>query len=217
MIIVAPDVSEDELPGVIDRVGGFITTAGGSLTATLRESPWGRRRLAYAIRHGGRDVRDGFYTVYHFDAPPSAITDIERELLLTDQVIRFLVTHFTPQPVIEQPAEVATEGEDQLSAETTSEVAKTAEALEAAEPEAVAAGVPREGETEAEAATDVDAVAEPDAHGELEPATEPEASADKESAAEPEVEEAPAKKRVTRRKKAEATEDVEATADSSDE
>src|SRR3982751_4271037 len=64
MIIVAPDVPEDELSPVVDRVGGFISSAGGSVSATLRDSPWGRRRLAYAIRHGGRDVRDGYYTVF---------------------------------------------------------------------------------------------------------------------------------------------------------
>ena len=105
MTIVSPDVAEDELPAMVDRIGGYITAAGGTITETLRDSPWGRRRLAYAVRHAGRDVRDGFYTVYHFEAQPGAITDIERELRITDQVMRFLVTHFIPQPVVEAPEE----------------------------------------------------------------------------------------------------------------
>jgi small subunit ribosomal protein S6 len=194
MIIVAPDVSEDELPGVIDRVGGFITTAGGNVTDTLRESPWGRRRLAYAIRHGGRDVRDGFYTVYHFDAPPPAIADIERELLLTDQVMRFLVTHFTPQPISAQPEE-ETEGAE---AETGEEVAaEAAEAPIVAEESATVA--PEAEETTTEEPTAEESTAE---------AVQAEVESEKE---------APAKKPATRRKKAAPAEEVETTAEPTDE
>jgi len=192
MIIVAPDVSEDELPGVIDRVDGFITTAGGTVSDTLRESPWGRRRLAYAIRHGGRDVRDGYYTVYHFDAPPPAIADIERELRLTDQVMRFLVTHFTPQPIT-APSEEAAEGaEEQAGEVSTSE-----------ETEASTATADEQAEV-AETEEPVAEVEQPDS----EVAEQPES----------EVEEAtPAKKPSTRRKKATPSEESEAEAESTDE
>jgi small subunit ribosomal protein S6 len=211
MIIIAPDVTEDELPGVIDRVGGYITGAEGDITGTLRESPWGRRRLAYAIRHSGRDVRDGFYTVYHFDAPPTAIADIERELRLTDQVMRFLVTHFTPQPITEQVAE-STEGvEGQQTDGVEPESAAGAPAVETVEAEVPTADVaeveaPAEEVFEAEAPVEQELVPEI-AEPEKVPEAEPEA----------EVVEAPAKKPATRRKKAVAKEEVEAEAETSDE
>ncbi len=207
MIIVAPDVTEDELPGVIDRVGGYVTTAGGEVTGTLRESPWGRRRLAYAIRHGGRDIRDGFYTVYHFDAPPQAIADIERELRLTDQVMRFLVTHFTPQPITEPTAEAAeeTEGRHTDSDETGSLV-------ETSPVEAVEAETPAVDVTEVEAPV-VEAAA-PVAEESVAETTAAEEVTEVEP--EPEVEAAPAKKPATRRKKAAVTEEVEAEADTSE-
>ncbi len=63
MTILHPEVAEESLPGELDRISGFISGAGGELFETLQDSPWGRRRLAYPIRSGGRDVRDGYYTV----------------------------------------------------------------------------------------------------------------------------------------------------------
>jgi small subunit ribosomal protein S6 len=183
MIIVAPDVPEDELPAVIDRVSGFITASGGTLTETLRESPWGRRRLAYAIRHESRDVRDGFYTVYHFDGPPGSISEIERELRLTDPVMRFLITHFTPQPITEQAPEAGEEGASAIE-EGEPEVVEAAEVAEVESPEAVAEVVELEAAAPAEIETPV--VEEPVA----------------------EVEEAPVKKRAPRRKKAEVSEET---------
>lgn len=98
--ILSPDVSEEDIPGQIDSIAGYVTTAGGNVDEILRESPWGRRRLAYTVRHAGRDIRDGFYTVYHITLDPSGVRDIERDLKLNDQVIRFLITHYTPKPVL---------------------------------------------------------------------------------------------------------------------
>jgi len=98
--ILSPDVSEEDIPGQIDSIAGYVTTAGGNVDEILRESPWGRRRLAYTVRHAGRDIRDGFYTVFHITLDPSGVRDIERDLKLNDQVIRFLITHYTPKPVL---------------------------------------------------------------------------------------------------------------------
>ena len=54
MTILHPEVAEEALPGELERISGYISTVGGELTETLQDSPWGRRRLAYPIRSGGR-------------------------------------------------------------------------------------------------------------------------------------------------------------------
>lgn len=54
---------------------------------TLEES-WGKKRLAYAIRH----FLDGFYNFVVFESEPSKIKEIETKLKLQDEVIRFLLT-----------------------------------------------------------------------------------------------------------------------------
>lgn len=134
MTVFSPDVPEDEIQGTIDRVVGYITTATGEMVDVNRDSPWGRRRLAYPIRHASRDVRDGFYTLYHFQIAPHRVEDIERELKLNDRVIRYLLTLYTPRPVEEQ-APPAEESAQTPTAGTEGEVAAgTFEPTEASKP-----------------------------------------------------------------------------------
>ncbi len=114
MTILSPDVTEENIPPALEVIGGYITSAGGELQETLTDSPWGRRRLAYPIRHGGRDVRDGYYTLYHFVLQPSSVREVERELKLNTDVMRYLVTRYEPAPVKEltpEEAEIAAEDE----------------------------------------------------------------------------------------------------------
>jgi small subunit ribosomal protein S6 len=223
MTIVSPDVAEDELPAVIDRIGGYIAAAGGTITETLRDSPWGRRRLAYAVRYAGRDVRDGFYTVYHFEAQPGAITDIERDLRITDQVMRFLVTHFIPQPVVELSPE-ATEAETDAQTAVTEASAVTEAPAEAGAPVVEVPAIDAEPDAPEVEAPEVEApeVVAPAVEAEVEalveaPAVEAEGDAlvaeapEAEQAEAPVVEEAeaPVKKRAPRRKKAADAEETE--------
>jgi small subunit ribosomal protein S6 len=228
MTIVSPDVQEDELPATIDRIGGYITASGGMISQTLRESPWGRRRLAYAIRHSGRDVRDGFYTVYHFEAPPSSIAEIERELRITDQVMRFLVTHYIPQPIPERPAEDG-QAEPELESaeaqggqaepeveEAEAPVGQEERGVEAQE-ELPAAETARAETPAAESAAEaVVGSAEGEAPV-VEIAAEAVEVAASEAAPESESEPAPAKKPATRRKKAATAEQADTTSEPAEE
>ncbi|HET7093858.1 MAG TPA: 30S ribosomal protein S6, partial [Thermomicrobiales bacterium] len=133
MTIVHPEVSEDDLPGALDRISGFVAGAGGTVSETLRDSPWGRRRLAYPIRNGGRDLRDGYFTVYHFEIEPDRIDDIERELKLDDQVIRYLVTQWAPKPLTPRELEQAEiDAEDAAAAAYAAVQAAAAREAEAA-------------------------------------------------------------------------------------
>lgn len=107
MTILHPEVAEESLPGELDRISGFITAAGGELIETLQDSPWGRRRLSYPIRSGGRDVRDGYYTVWHFTLGPNRVDDVERELKLDTQLIRYIVVSWEPKPIDPKEVEAA--------------------------------------------------------------------------------------------------------------
>src|SRR5215212_6157405 len=107
MTILHPDVAEESLQGELDRISGFITAAGGELFETLQDSPWGRRRLAYPIRSGGRDVRDGYYTVWRFTLGPTRVEDLERELKLDTQLIRYIVLSWEPTPIDPKAVEAA--------------------------------------------------------------------------------------------------------------
>jgi small subunit ribosomal protein S6 len=167
MTILHPEVAEDQIPGELERISGHIAGAGGAVTEMLRDSPWGRRRLAYPIRSGGRDVRDGFYTVFHFDMAPDQVDEMERDLKLNPRVIRYLVTTFTPKPLDPRAAEQAEIDAEAAAAEayaaSQARVAAQAPAVAAApEPPPVEAAVPvveAEPEESAEPVAEAEALA----------------------------------------------------------
>src|SRR3954469_15380069 len=139
MTVLHPDVPEETIPGELDRISGFITTSGGSIIETLQDSPWGRRRLAYPIRSGGRDVRDGYYTVWHFNLGPNRIDEVERELKLDAQVIRYLMVSWEPKPIDEKAVEQAEiEAEDAAAEAYAAAQDLAAEAYAAAQAAAAA-------------------------------------------------------------------------------
>jgi small subunit ribosomal protein S6 len=161
MTVFAPDIPEEEIQTTIDRVVGYITTASGEVTEVNRDSPWGRRRLAYPIRHASRDVRDGFYTLYHFLVAPHRVDEIEREIKLNDRIMRHMVTQYTPRPVEETaPAEgeqAAEDTEGETPAVTETPIVASADVAAVAEE-----APPAEAETTAEPEPEPEAVAEPD-------------------------------------------------------
>ena len=85
MLVIRPDVADDKSQAVIDRTTRQIVASGGQI---VKVAPWGRRRLAYAIdRH-----REGSYHIILFDAPGEAVSELERGLLITEEVLRHLMT-----------------------------------------------------------------------------------------------------------------------------
>jgi small subunit ribosomal protein S6 len=84
MLVLRPDVADDRAQAVIDRTTRQIVTSGGQIAKVV---PWGRRRLAYQIDR----YREGSYHIILFEAPAEAIAEIERTLLITEEVLRHLI------------------------------------------------------------------------------------------------------------------------------
>lgn len=85
MLVIRPDVADDKSQALVDRTTRGIVTAGGQI---VKVAPWGRRRLAYPIdRH-----REGSYHIILFEAPSEAIIELEHTLLITEEVLRHLIT-----------------------------------------------------------------------------------------------------------------------------
>jgi small subunit ribosomal protein S6 len=85
MLVLRPDVADDKAQAVIDRTTRGIVAGGGSI---VKVAPWGRRRLAYQIDR----YREGSYHIVLFEAPGDALAEMERTLLITEEVLRHLVT-----------------------------------------------------------------------------------------------------------------------------
>jgi len=77
----------------VETLKKYITEQEGSIT---KEEHWGRRELAYEIKHN----RSGFYVTLWIDLPASALKNLDRELRLDSEIIRSMVTkaYTTAQP-----------------------------------------------------------------------------------------------------------------------
>ncbi len=98
MLVFKPDAPDERTQAVVERTTRMIGADGGQI---VKVQPWGRRRLAYPIdRH-----REGQYHIVVFEAPATTIAEIERTLLITEEVIRHLIIR------IERPVRAARKGE----------------------------------------------------------------------------------------------------------
>jgi small subunit ribosomal protein S6 len=85
MLVLRPDLADDKVQSTLERTARAIAGGGGQI---VKQAPWGRRRLAYPIDHH----REGSYYVILFEAPATAIAELERGLLISEEVLRHLVT-----------------------------------------------------------------------------------------------------------------------------
>jgi small subunit ribosomal protein S6 len=85
MLLLRPDLEDDKLQAAVEKVTRAIVNGGGSLS---KVSPWGKRRLAYDIGQH----REASYFLIHFDIDPSQIREIERGMLISEEILRHLVT-----------------------------------------------------------------------------------------------------------------------------
>ena len=83
VFIARQDISSAQAEGLADTFAGIITTGGGTVS---KKEYWGLRNLAYRIKKN----RKGHYTLLNIDAPPAAIAEMERNMRIHDDVLRFM-------------------------------------------------------------------------------------------------------------------------------
>ncbi|NMB53393.1 MAG: 30S ribosomal protein S6 [Leptolinea sp.] len=83
--IFQPDLDEVALTAAIEKVKGWITESGGTIT---KVDVWGKRRMAYEIRK----TREGQYAVVYAQMEPTFTSTLERNLRFHEPLMRFLIT-----------------------------------------------------------------------------------------------------------------------------
>lgn len=81
MVILDPEIDERTVAPSLDKFLGVIRSAGGTVENV---DIWGRRRLAYEIKKKS----EGIYAVVNFTAPSSATVELDRQLRLSEAVLR---------------------------------------------------------------------------------------------------------------------------------
>src|SRR5579859_2053956 len=90
--ILNPEVSEEETRAILERVEQIVATYGGQI---VKVNQWGRRRLAYPIeRH-----RDGLYVFIDMILTPETVTELDRTLRVSEEVLRHMMKRRDPKVV----------------------------------------------------------------------------------------------------------------------
>jgi small subunit ribosomal protein S6 len=84
VFIVHPDLESEGLDEIVERVQTFVEREGGQVA---KVEPWGMRRLAYPIQ----DQQDGHYVLMHLELDPQNVLTLERNLKLTEEIMRHMI------------------------------------------------------------------------------------------------------------------------------
>jgi small subunit ribosomal protein S6 len=148
MVILDPEIDERTVAPSLDKFLNVIRNDGGTIDSV---DIWGRRRLAYEINK----KTEGIYAVVQLTANSSATVELDRQLKLSEAVMR--TTVLRAEEAIAQVAEATKAAEEKaarkaaatpkVSAVPAAAPAAVAPAAEAdPAPEAVAAATPEEAE-----------------------------------------------------------------------
>jgi small subunit ribosomal protein S6 len=83
--IIDPELDEQSISAVEERVKSWIEAAGGNIKNI---ESWGKRRLANPIKKHN----EGYYNFVQIEMPPQAGILIERDLRLSEQILRFMIS-----------------------------------------------------------------------------------------------------------------------------
>jgi small subunit ribosomal protein S6 len=83
VLIARNDVTQQQVEGVADGIAATLETEGGAMK---KREYWGLRGLAYRIKKN----RKGHYMLLGLDAKPAFITEMERQLSLNEDILRFM-------------------------------------------------------------------------------------------------------------------------------
>jgi len=85
LLLLDPELADDRQAEIVGRVRELVERSGGSWDL---HDVWGRRKLAYEIRHKG----EGVYHLLHFTCDAATLDEVSRVLRIDDGVMRHLAT-----------------------------------------------------------------------------------------------------------------------------
>lgn len=84
VVVLNVNLEDDERSAAMEKVNGYITRFGGTVE---KVDDWGKKTLAYEIQK----MTEAYYYVVSFEAPVEAPAEIEANIRIMEQVIRFLI------------------------------------------------------------------------------------------------------------------------------
>jgi len=95
LFVVKPTLTEEEIAATITKVKDILAKEGAELVAT---DDMGMRKLAYPVEKHAR----GYYTVLFYKAEGTVIKELERNLKISEDVIKFLSVKYSKNKELAQ-------------------------------------------------------------------------------------------------------------------
>ena len=83
VFIARQDISGAQVDALADQFTQLIAEQGGEIK---KRENWGLRNLAYRMNKN----RKGHYVLFNIDAPPAAVLEMERNMRINEDVLRYL-------------------------------------------------------------------------------------------------------------------------------
>ena len=83
VFIARPDISAAQMEALTENLTTITSANGGSVT---KSEYWGLKTLTYKIKKN----RKGHYSLLNLDAPATAVKELERNMLLNEDILRFM-------------------------------------------------------------------------------------------------------------------------------
>jgi len=99
VVFIVPTLSEEEVQEAVKKISSVITENGGEI---LKVDNWGKRKLAYKLNKQNM----GYYVLFLFKAPSSAIKKMEDFYRVYDPVFKFMVIKLTKHQIAALPPEI---------------------------------------------------------------------------------------------------------------
>lgn len=98
LVVLNPELPEAQTRETIDRARKLLVNAGAE---DVEAQEWGMRDLAYEIRKHRR----GYYVLLEYRATPELVVELERNLKIADEVLRFISVAAAKFPPRKRPAD----------------------------------------------------------------------------------------------------------------
>ena len=105
VLIARNDVTQQQVESVADTIAAQFEADGHGGTIEKREY-WGLRSLAYRIKKN----RKGHYMLLGLDAPPASVNEMERQLGLNEDILRFMTVRV--EEITEEPSAILSRKSD---------------------------------------------------------------------------------------------------------
>ena len=150
-LVVNARIEDEKRVAVVKRAQSYIERFGGTVGAT---EEWGKKRLAYEIQK----MHEGYYYFIKFEGQSNTPNDLEQNMRIMDNVLRYLIVRLDDEAEIGEPNEtdVKKEEPEENPAEEAAAEAPAEEAAEEAPAEEAAEEAPAEEAEEAPAAEEAE-------------------------------------------------------------